>query len=356
MGIDGPEAKEKYNRLVTEYLSNKLPAPQDACITINQLFGRFLIHAKEYYRKPSGRQTTEYNNYKYTMKVVTPIYGNLPVNEFGPLKLKNCREQMIENGWCRNYINQSIRRITHIFKWGTEEELVPAEVWHALKAVKGLAKGRTRAKENPKVTDIPLDNIFAVEPFVSSQIWAAIIICLYSGCRPGEALNMRICDIDRSGEIWIYTPTEHKTEHHDITRKIFLGPECQKVILRFMHRPADDYLFDPRDAVKERKSLGKSHRRENQKTSPRKTQRVIREKYDTSSFHQAVSRACEKAGIPRWAPNQLRHTNATLIRKNFSIDHASTFLGHAHISTTEIYAEKSLEKGKEIAQNIGLVI
>ena len=356
LGPDGPKAREIYNRIVTEFLSNKLPVPNGATITINELFGRFLTHAKVYYRKPSGRQTTEYNNYKYTMKVVIPIYGNLPVDDFGPLKLKNCREQMIEKGWCRNYINQSIRRITHIYKWGTEEELVSPDKWLALKSVKGLAKGRTRAKENPKVTDIPLDSIFAVEPFVSLQIWGAITICLYSGCRPGEALNMRMCDIDKSGEIWIYAPAEHKTEHHDKDRRIFLGPECQQLILKFMNRPADSYLFDPRDAVKERNSQGKAKRRKNQKSNLRKTKRVIREKYDTSSFHQAVSRACDKAGIPRWSPNQLRHTNATIIRKNFGIDDACTFLGHSHISTTEIYAEKHLEKGKNIAQNIGKVI
>ena len=35
---------------------------------------------------------------------------------------------------------------------------------------------------------------------------------------------MRTCDLDTSGEVWVYTPAAHKTEHRGQERPIYLGP------------------------------------------------------------------------------------------------------------------------------------
>ena len=61
---------------------------------------------------------------------------------------------------------------------------------------------------------------------------------LLTGARPGEMVIMRPIDIDRSGEVWVYTPLEHKTEHHGYERKILIGPKAREIVMPFLLRAA----------------------------------------------------------------------------------------------------------------------
>lgn len=60
-----------------------------------------------------------------------------------------------------------------------------------------------------------------------------------------------------------------------------------------------------------------------------------------------------KAAIPRWSPNQLRHSTATALRKQFGIEAARLILGHSKIETSEIYAERDQAKAAEIMREVG---
>ena len=51
-----------------------------------------------------------------------------------------------------------------------------------------------------------------------------------------------------------------------------------------------------------------------------------------------------------WAPNQLRHSAATEFRKKAGAEASRVALGHAHLSTTEIYAEKDLDAAIRLAR------
>src|SRR5439155_16055275 len=75
--------------------------------------------------------------------------------------------------------------------------------------------------------------------------------------------------------------------------------------------------------------------------------------YDDSSYRQAVRRACLRAGVPIWTPNQLRHNAATNLRAQFGIENAQIPLGHKHTSTTEIYAEKKRKAYIEMMKKAG---
>ena len=54
---------------------------------------------------------------------------------------------------------------------------------------------------------------------------------------------MRRGDIDTSGDVWRYVPSNHKTEHKGRERAIFLGPRAQAILAPFMERDAADHLF-----------------------------------------------------------------------------------------------------------------
>ena len=55
----------------------------------------------------------------------------------------------------------------------------------------------------------------------------------------------------------------------------------------------------------------------------------------------------------RWHPNQLRHTAATIIRREFGIETARIQLGHSRAFTTEIYAEADRLKAVEAMAMLG---
>jgi integrase len=66
--------------------------------------------------------------------------------------------------------------------------------------------------------------------------------------RPGEVILMRPCDIDTSGDIWIYEPFDHKGRWRGIRKQIPLGPEAQKIPKPFLDREAGAFLFSPRES------------------------------------------------------------------------------------------------------------
>jgi site-specific recombinase XerD len=70
-------------------------------------------------------------------------------------------------------------------------------------------------------------------------------------------------------------------------------------------------------------------------------------------YRKAITRACKKAGVEKWTPNQLRHAGATEIRSKFGLEYAQASLGHSNINTTEIYAKVSYEKAEQVAREIG---
>ena len=75
--------------------------------------------------------------------------------------------------------------------------------------------------------------------------------------------------------------------------------------------------------------------------------------YTTTSYRRAIGKACIKAGIEPWHPNQLRHLAATNIRRDFGIEIARAVLGHSTVDMTEVYAEMDFSKAKDAMAKSG---
>jgi len=50
----------------------------------------------------------------------------------------------------------------------------------------------------------------------------------------------------------------------------------------------------------------------------------------------AIRYGSQKAKVPNWHPNQLRHNAATSLRKEFGLDVARVILGHSSPAVTEV--------------------
>ena len=57
--------------------------------------------------------------------------------------------------------------------------------------------------------------------------------------------------------------------------------------------------------------------------------------------------------LPHWHPNQLRHTAATIIRRDYGLEAAQVILGHSKADVTQIYAERDAAKAIEVVRKIG---
>ena len=352
---DSTDSWKQYYQLISEYEAcNGYLNRNPETLNINQFVNQYRKHYELYYRHPNGKPTGEQSSIRIAMAKLCSTYGDLTITEFSPLKLKTIRDLMIKEDLSRNTINNSSKRIVRAFKWGVENEIIKPEMLTALKAVPGLKAGRSMAKESKPIEPAPENHVNSVKPFVSRQVWALIQLQLLTGARSGELVKLKACDIDTKEQPWVYQPTEHKTAYRGHTRMIFFGKKAQKVLSEFIGtKPFNEYLFSPKDARKEKGAQATTHRRPNQKATPTKTSRVIKDHYTTQSYQRAIARACIEANVPHWHPHQLRHTAGTKIRQQYGLEEAQVVLGHSQANTTEIYAKRDHDKARLIMKTIG---
>jgi len=389
------EADTRYHQVIAEWLAAGRQLPEDPHqITVKELVARFWVHAKGYYRTVTDGRVKELEQFRLAFRPLLALYAGTRAVQFGPRSLKAVRQRMIDMGWSRRYINNQVNRIRHLFKWAVADELICGSVLEALKAVPGLRKGRGDAVETEPVKPVAIEQVNAIEPFVSRQVWAMIQLQLLTGARAGELTRMRPCDIDRSGVVWVYQPEGHKTAHHEIERRIYLGPRAQKVLTPFLLRDPRAYCFSPKEAMEEWRQKAFENRVTplscgNSPGSNRKAERkwTPGAKYKTDTYRCAIARACDRAFPPppplarrdreskatwtrrltakqkrelvawqkshRWHPHQLRHTYATRVRKEFGLEAAQILLGHSKADVTQVYAERDMNRAAGVAEKIG---
>jgi integrase len=380
------ESRAEYARVVFEWeaAGHKLPhAIGTNDITINELLMAFWPHAQKHYRHPDGTATKELDDFKVSFRPLKKLYGHRPAREFGPLALKAIREQLIAQpitkkikaidpatgkavwtekvlrvGLARGVVNQRIGRIRRLFRWAVENELVPSSVLEGLRAVRGLQRGRSEARETEPVRPVSLALVNDTLPHLSPTIADMIRLQLATGARSGEVCIMRGCDVDMTGSIWLYRPYHHKTAHRGMGRVIPLGPTAQAIVKIYLKPDTQAYLFSPSDSIAAFRARQRTERKtpvppSQQNRKNRNPRKVPGNRYGPSAIAHAISKACEKQGLPHWHPHQLRHSKATEIRREYGLDAARAVLGQHSPAVTETYAELDLGKAVEVARKLG---
>jgi integrase len=176
------------------------------------------------------------------------------------------------------------------------------------------------------------------------------------GARPQEIISIRPCDIAIEGDLFLYQPRRHKTQHLDRTKVIVLGPQAQELLRPWLDRDPESSCFVPAEvaawqrARSRRRPADRAAEGKVRASSPR---RAPGSRYTRHSYRVAIQRACRRAVIPVWSPHRLRHTRATLIRQQYGLEAAKAVLGHTDTKITEIYAERDLELASRIMREIG---
>jgi integrase len=272
---------------------------------------------------------------------------------------------MIDHGWCRTLINQQINRVRRVFKWAVAEEMIPPTVLQGLQSMRGLARGRCRAPESKPIRPVSDQDVQATLPFLSATVQAMVQFQRWTGCRPGEAVQLRLRELDRTQDIWVFRPLRHKTQWVGKEKVIAVGPKAQAAIADLMAQVQDPdaWLFSPKRAAAERSATLRERRKTRVQPSQHsrrvtKPRKAPGDQYNTCSYNRAVKYAIDRAiragvEVNHWHVNQLRHTRATELRKLYGIESAASVLGHSELRTTEIYAEKSLGQAIQVAKDCG---
>ena len=365
LGDYGSEAsKKEYARICAE-LESKVPAavvgntkskiPKTA--TVVDVVGAFWEHAAQHYLDADGQPTSELRWFKESLADIVKLYGHVPAIEFGPLALKTVREGWVKADLARSTINARTNRVRRAFKWAASEELIPVSVYQSLATLAGLQKGRTKARETEPVVPVLDLHVATALPHLNRTVRTMVLVQRLSGCRPQDVVRMRAGQVDRAAVPWVYRPPKHKTKYRGQTRTVFLGPAAIAVLEPFLEgRAPEDAVFSPIRAEEERHAAARAKRKtkvtpsqQNRRKLPADLKSPTKELYSRQSYAKWVRKACDKARIPRWHPNQLRHTFGTEIRARFGLEAAQVLLGHTKANVTQVYAERDLTLATKVA-------
>jgi len=314
------EAESAYARLLADLRVGAVEPPAAVGgASVAELCVRYARHASQYY----GGRSSEFAHLKAVLAILAGRCGELPAGSFGPKEFRRVRDEFAARGWQRQYVNDQARRLRTVFKWAVGEELVPAGVWQSLRAVPGLARGRSPAPEREPVTPPPLRAVVAVLRRVPPTVAAMIRFQWLTGCRCQDVCGLRWEHVERSGDVWVCRPEQHKGRWRGKVREFFAGPRAQRLL--------SDHSADCGPVFRTR--LGGN--------------------YKVMSYCRAVLRACRRAGVAEWSPGQLRHGAGTRVRARYGLEAAQVILGHAKADVTQLYAETSRTLAKEVSRKAG---
>jgi integrase len=334
---DTPEAEQSYERWRLEFLAAEQRHPgvvPSSGLTVGQLIKSYLTFAQKYYVK-RGKTTSEYAAIQGALARILP-WAEMRADAFSPSRLKDARDEMVNRGWTRDYVNEQVGRIRRCWRWAVENELCPSVVLHALEAVTQLRKGRTEAQEQRDIKPVPLEIVEKTIAYLPRMFQLLVALHYVSGMRCEEIVALRLADIDRRAEPWVYgvTPDWNKKDHLGDERRVPFGPSARAVIAELARGKSEsDWLFPSRGRGR------RAHVRGNHLT--------------VSGYYHRITSVCKREYIPHWFPLQLRHAALTRVRERYGLEGSQVIGGHDRIETSQIYAEKNWNLARRIAEEMG---
>lgn len=360
-----PESLKAYADMLALHVVSPPPVPKKVPsfrpkknALVGEICAAYLEHAATYYRREDGTQTNEYRLTVTIVSALEPEHGSSAA-KFGRATLAAIRERMIAKGWTRQHVNAQVRRVRTMWRWAEEHELLPEGSWGRLMILRGLKKGRSAAPEESEIQPVSDADIAATLPHLSPTVARMVRFHRLTACRPQDVCGLAWEWIDRTAAVWVYSPKQHKTAHLSHARGLLIGPAAQGV----MGEPAvTGFVFSPRAALAEvnaarranrKTKLYPSHLAEIERKRNTGPKRTPGERFSVQAYCRAIERACVRAGIAPWSPNQLRHAALTDLRAKFGLEVARAVAGHRNAATTERYADPSMGAARKAMEAVG---
>lgn len=349
------ESRSRYDIEIAGWLARGRTLISAGGTKISELVTAYSCHAGDYYVK-HGKPTSQAELVRVVAEKVAEHHGGELAKDFTASKLVGIRHLWIASGLARSTINSYVGIIKGVFRWGVTTDLVPSSVLAGLNAVVGLEAGRSKAREPEPVGPVADELVEKTLPHLPEVYRAKVKVQQLTGMRPNEVCGMKPREVDRSGDIWVYRPSWHKTEHHGKGRAILIGPKAQSFLAGRIDCDPDRLVFplmkryDGR-AESSPPRLAATYRDVVLLACSRIPHETLTDEDAADDEDRAELDAFRLAN--RWTPNQLRHSAATRMRKEAGIESARIALGHSNVNMTEIYAEVDLDSIKALMRRIG---
>lgn len=349
---ESAEAQEAYGRLLSSLArgetiekaksTRKTPAKPTA-ISLNDLMLRFASEEMPRY------STDEQWCLKSAIRIARGLFGATRIDEFGPLKLRLVRDEMVAKGWSRSFTNKQVKRLRLIVRWGVSWELVSQTVVDSLASVKSLEACETSAPESRQRRAISEADLTLVRTNLCKQVYKDVFdLMLLCGSRPGELLALTVGELDRSGELWRADLVKHKTAHKGKSRTLFFNVKAQAILLKYLKADPHALLFDV-----SRMTFGNAVKRACEVAfgMPEELRVWGKKKKELTPEQRAEARAWRRKHV--FTPHWLRHTVATRLADDVGTEAAQRLLGHATKAMTEHYSRAAEKQAQEAAKRLG---
>jgi len=239
--------------------------------------------------------------------------------------------------------------------------MAPASVYHELKTLIPLKKGESGLPESQERKTVPLADVEKTLAELSPVIRAMVVVHLPNAARPTEICELRIENIDRQQpDFWVVKLDSHKMDYREDakTKFVYLTDTEITVIVPLIGERTEEYIFRPIDAMhydKQKRATGAVFVKKQPSRAARDAERAknpklnVGECYDFNAYRKAVYRACDRAGVPRWFPYQLRHTGITQIGLKHGIEATQHTAGHKDGRMTARYFHGENEIARQVA-------
>ena len=326
---DSPESIARYAVLIATYQAGGLkleanfdPADLDAraAILLNQMEPQPTQQAaqpltvrhitasyREHVKTKYASNLSELQRVNQICDEIDKHEGDKQTDCYGPLALQRQRQRWIDAGTSRVYCNRLTNAIIRMFKFAVSQELVSNATWQSLKSVDPLRIGQTLAHETEPRRPVSIEVVRETAKHLSPVLKAMLRVQVATGMRPSEVCNIRPCDIDRSGETWMFRPAKHKTANKGKAKAVPLLGDAREAITDYLNRDPQAYCFSPAESVAwwqatkraSRKSKVQPSQESRAKENPRKQPG---DRYDATSYRQSIQRAAKRAGVESWHP------------------------------------------------------
>ena len=291
-------------------------------LRIKEAVDLFLDDRADYYDSGNGPTRQLCNMRSGLERWVVRLAGNRWISELDAIMLDNLLRQWVSSGRLgRTSINRNLSFVRQLMKFCVRRGYARAEQFTQIMCVDRLRQGRYGITEPEPVRPVDEQAYRASLAFLAPTSRSIVELLFLTGMRPGEVRLMLVEDLGlttiRSRRQMLYVPHRHKTAHLAKRRAIPLMGAARAIVecqIRTVNPISPGYVFSSDGAgftAMPENRLGKN----------------IRE-------------ACERAGVDRWQPMQLRHRFGTVARAGrIKMESIAGLMGHTNTRTTEIYAE-----------------
>ena len=364
-GPAGADAQRAYEEHLARWLANGRSLPDDdrnadaqetSSMTVADIVARYLEHAEREYG------ARELKQFAQAFRTMLALFRGLPAAKFTAGRLAELQhhlattefEQPRKNRDPRRYrlsratVSTRIGYIRRCWRWAETEELVPEGRWNSLRSVASLRPGRTPAKEPKPIGAVEWAQIEPVLAKLSPTLADVIRVLWHTGARPAEILSMTARQLDRTGKLWLYRPTQHKGRWRGRERVIPLSEAAQAILAPRLQLNPDRAVFSPRDTLREISNRKRAARITPLTPSQRARDAAraakappVGEFYGSNELSKAVRRACQTAEVEPWTPYDLRRAAAVRLFEAGDAEGARALLGHTALAMSRHYAQKA---------------